>query len=248
ALPDQGLLVSQTLADILHLELGDWVQVKLRQGDFHTSQARVSALIDDSFGLNGYMTSAALNRLMRDDGAIDTALLAVDPDDVDTVQERLKQFPGVAKVASPRDFRRQFDKQSAGMMRLFTFIMTLFSSIIAIGVVYNNARVSLSQRTRDLASLRVIGFSKREISTILFGEQAVQVFIALPLGLVLGYYMSVGMMSGADPEAYRFPIRVSSRTYLYAMLVTLASAVVSALILRRKISNLDLIEVLKTRE
>lgn len=246
--PSQGLLLSALFQDILHVNVGDVVQVKLRQGDFRTVHVPVAGFVEDSFGLSGYMMLPALNRLMRDDGATDTAVLAVDSDQVDAVQARLKELPLVAKVSSPRDFRRQFDEQSAAAMGVFTMIMTIFSSVIAIGVVYNNARVSLSQRTRDLASLRVLGFSKREISTILFGEQAVQVALAIPLGLVIGYYMAVGMMSGVDPEAYRFPIRVSTRTYLYAVFVTVVSAIVSALILRGKIKRLDLIAVLKTRE
>lgn len=246
--PQQGVLLSQLLGEILHVKVGDSITIKLKQGDFRAVQAPVSGFIADSFGLSGYMTIPTLNRLMRDQGAIDTAVLAVDHDRLDAVQARLKELPQVAKVSSPRDFRRQFDEQSAAAMGVFTMVMTIFSAVIAIGVVYNNARVSLSQRTRDLASLRVLGFSKREISTILFGEQAVQVALAIPLGLIIGYYMSLGMMSGADPEAYRFPIRVSSRTYIYAVMVTLISAIVSALILRRRISQLDLIAVLKTRE
>jgi len=246
--PTQGLLLSSVFQNVLQVKVGDVVQIKLRQGDFRTVHVPVSGFVEDAFGLSGYMMLPALNRLMRDRGATDTAVLAVDEDQLDEVQARLKELPHVAKVSSPHDFRRQFDEQSAAAMGLFTMIMTVFSSVIAIGVVYNNARVSLSQRTRDLASLRVLGFSKREISTILFGEQAVQVALAIPLGLVIGYYMAVGMMSGVDPEAYRFPIRVSTRTYLYAVLVTVVSAIVSALILRGKIKRLDLIAVLKTRE
>ena len=116
--------------------------------------------------------------------------------------------------------------------------------LVTFGVPFPRGSIT----SAGLASLRVLGFSKREISTILFGEQAVQVALALPLGLVIGYYMAVGMMSGVDPEAYRFPIRVSTRTYLYAVFVTVVSAIVSALILRGKIKRLDLIAVLKTRE
>jgi putative ABC transport system permease protein len=134
------------------------------------------------------------------------------------------------------------------MMSVFTFIMTLFACIIAVGVIYNNARVALSQRNRDLASLRVLGFTKREISTILFGEQAIQVALAIPVGLLFGNWMARAMMSNVDPETYRLPVTVSTTTYLFAVAVGVASALFSALLLQRKLASLDLIGVLKTRE
>jgi putative ABC transport system permease protein len=144
--------------------------------------------------------------------------------------------------------QRQFDEQSAAIVSVFTLIMTLFAGIIAIGVVYNNTRVALSQRSRELASLRVLGYTRREIAGILFGEQAVQVALAIPVGLLIGRWMSEAMMSNVDPEAYRFPVFVSGTTYAFAIAVTLLSAVVSAFIMRRRIQTLDLIAVLKTRE
>src|SRR5690606_17160156 len=154
----------------------------------------------------------------------------------------------VVGVSSPRDFKRQFDEQSVAMMGVFTFIMTLFACIIAVGVIYNNARVALSQRNRDLASLRVLGFTKGEISTILFGEQAVQVALVILIGLWIGKQMAVAMMSNVDPETYRLPVMVAPATYAFAIAVAVASAVLSGLLLRRKLMNLDLIGVLKTRE
>jgi putative ABC transport system permease protein len=134
------------------------------------------------------------------------------------------------------------------MIGVFTFILTVFAGIIAIGVIYNNARVALSQRTRDLGSLRVLGFTQREIAGILLGEQAVQVALAIPLGLLFGRWLSAAMMSNVDPETYRLPVVVSTQTYLFAVIATLAAALLSALLVHRKLSKLDLISVLNTRE
>ena len=108
--------------------------------------------------------------------------------------------------------------------------------------------VALSMRSRDLASLRVLGFTRREISAILLGELSVQVLLAIPIGLVVGTWMAEGMMGMMDPETYRFPIVISARTYAFATIVALASGAVSALLVRRKLDRLDLIGVLKTRE
>jgi putative ABC transport system permease protein len=117
-----------------------------------------------------------------------------------------------------------------------------------VGVVYNNARVALSMRSRDLASLRVLGFRRGEISAVLLGELAVQVLLAIPIGIAIGAWMSKAMMNMSDPEQYRLPVMLSTETYAYAAGVTMAAGLVSALLVRRKLDKLDLIGVLKTRE
>lgn len=243
-----GVVLTEKLGDILDVAVGDRITVRLREGEWATRQVTVSGFVDEPFGLQAHMLMPDLERLMRDQGAVNTALLDVDPMYVEEVERRLKAMPVVANVSSPHDLKRQFDEQSAAMISVFTAIMVAFAAVIAIGVIYNNARVALSQRSRDLASLRVLGFTRREISAILFGEQAVQVALALPFGLVIGNWLSHAMLGNADPEMYRMEVVISERTYLFAVAVTLASAVASALILRRKLENLDLIGVLKTRE
>ncbi len=247
-IPDSGVMMTETLATLLHVAPGERVHLALREGSWPEYDIVVRELVNEPFGLQLHLPMAELNRWLGDRGALTSALLRVDMNEFSNVEQKLKQLPWIASVSSPHDFQRQFDEQSAAMMNFFTLIMTLFSAVIAIGVVYNNARVALSQRSRDLASLRVLGFTRREIASIIFGEQAVQVVLALPIGLVIGEWLSQAMMSNVDPEAYRFYVRISTQTYLFAIGVTIASAVLSAFILRRKIHRLDLIGVLKTRE
>lgn len=246
--PDEGLLLTKKLGEILEVDVGDHVWVELREGDWATRRIRISGFVEESFGLFGHMNGRALARVLGDTGPVNTALLKVDPVYSSSVEHRLKDFPQVVGVSSPQDFKRQFDEQSGAFIGVFTFILSLFAAIIAVGVIYNNARVALSQRSRDLASLRVLGFTRREISTVLFGEQAVQVALAIPLGLWVGHWLTQAMMSNVDPETYRLPVIISTRTYLYAIAVTLVSALVSALLLRQRLARLDLIGVLKTRE
>lgn len=246
--PPDGIVLTRKLAELLEVSRGDFVTVDFREGDWSTERVRVADFIEEPFGLTGHMHQQALARLLGDTGPVNTALLVVDPLAVASVEHRLKQVPLVVGVSSPGDFKRQFDEQSAAMIGVFTFILTLFAGIIAVGVIYNNARVALSQRTRDLGSLRVLGFTQREIASILVGEQAVQVALAIPLGLWFGRWLSVAMMSNVDPETYRLPVVVSTQTYLFAVAVTLGSALLSALLLHRKLARLDLIGVLKTRE
>lgn len=247
-IPNEGLVLTKTLGEVLNVRVGDSVNMSLREGSWPERRVVVTGFVDEPFGLQAHMAMSDLDRLLGDSGAVTTALLQVDMNAFGAIEEALKSIPWVASVSSPHDFKRQFDEQSAQMISVFTFIMTLFSAIIAIGVIYNNARVALSQRSRDLASLRVLGFTRREIASIVFGEQTVQVAMAIPMGLVIGKWLSQAMMSNVDPEAYRFYVRISAQTYLFATAVTLASALASAVILRRKIHRLDLIGVLKTRE
>ncbi|HEX7669181.1 MAG TPA: ABC transporter permease, partial [Polyangiaceae bacterium] len=141
-----------------------------------------------------------------------------------------------------------FRRQSGDSMNVTTLILTLFGCAIAVGVVYNNARIALSARSRDLASLRVLGFTRREISTVLLGELAAYLLLAVPLGIVLGRGLVSLMMSSVDPEMYRMPIVVTGRTYVFGVAVTLAAGLASGLVVRRKLDELDLVAVLKARE
>ena len=246
--PGDGLLLTRKLGEILGVDVGDTIDAELREGDRQTRALPVVGFVDESFGLQGHMDKLVLHQVLREARTVNQVLLEVDPEAFDAVTLRLKEIPWVLGVSSPRDFKERFEEQSGEMMATYTLILTIFASIIAVGVIYNNTRVALSQRSRDLASLRVLGFTQGEVAAILLGEQAVQVVLAIPLGMVVGYYMVVSMMSTVDPETYRLPIIISSRTYIYSSTVAIAAAVVSALLVRRKLNRLDLIGVLKTRE
>lgn len=248
ALPERGVLLTETLGRVLGVGVGERVEVELREGDRERRDVVVAGLVDEMFGLQGHMTLAEQSALLREQGSYSMALLEVDPAGYADVQRRLKDIPMVASVTRRDNLRQRFEAQSGGMMLAFTLIATLFAASIAVGVVYNNARVALSLRSRDLASLRVLGFTRAEISAILLGELALQVLLAIPVGLLVGTAMARGMLSGIDPETYRFPVIISMKTYAFAAIVTLAAGLFSALLVRRKLDRLDLIGVLKTRE
>jgi len=151
-------------------------------------------------------------------------------------------------VTSTERIIQRYREQTGGSMFVMTLILTLSAAAIAIGVVYNNARIALSLRGRDLASLRVLGFTRVEISTILLGELAAQVVLGIPLGFVLGHWWASVLAHSIDPEAIRFPLHIASSTYAAAGLIGLVSAVVSALLVRRQLDHLDLVAVLKSSE
>jgi putative ABC transport system permease protein len=248
-IPDEGVLLTNVLADILGVKAGDTIQVELKEGDRGDRELTVAGRIEEGFGLQGYMSKSKLHRLLREAPRFSSALLRIDAPMESEVQSRLNDIPAIQAVARKSDAIASFEKQTDETMKVMTFIMTLFATAIAISIVYNNARVSVSMRGRDLATLRVLGFTRAEISAILLGEQAVQIAIAIPLGLILGTLGAKALIaSWADPEIFRIPFIISDQTYAFSVAVVLASGIASALLVRRKLDRLDLIGVLKTRE
>ena len=248
-IPHSGLLITNVLADILDAGPGDFIEVELKEGDRGTRRVQISGTIDEAFGMQGYMQKSSLHELLREKPTINTALLRVDPSREAELQMRLTDIPTVQSIHRKRTLLERFEEQTGQTMQVITLILTLFATAIAVAVVYNNARVSLSVRSRDLATLRVLGFTRAEVSAILLGEQAVQVFIGIPFGLVLGTLGAQGLLElQADPEQFRMPMLIASRTYAFSVVVILAAAALSALLVRRRLDSLDLIGVLKTRE
>lgn len=248
-IPHSGILMTDVLADILGAEPGDLIEVELKEGDRGTRQVRIAGTIDEAFGIQGYVQKDTLHQLLREKPTINTALLRVDPAREAELHQRLTDIPMVQSIHRKRTLLERFEEQTSQTMYVITLILTLFATAIAVAVVYNNARVSLSVRSRDLATLRVLGFTRAEISAILLGEQAVQVLLGIPFGLLLGTWAARALLElQADPEQFRMPMLISSRTYAFAVVVILAAAVLSALLVRRRLDTLDLIGVLKTRE
>jgi len=248
-IPEEGVLLTSVLGDIFGVEAGDRIEIELKEGDRGIRELTVAGLIEEGFGLQGYMSKTNLHRLLRESPRFSSALLRISAPMETEVQSRLNEIPAIQAVSRKSDAIASFEKQTDETMNVMTFIMTLFATAIAISIVYNNARVSVSMRGRDLATLRVLGFTRGEISSILLGEQAVQIAIAIPLGLFLGTIGAKALIaSWADPELFRMPFMISNQTYAFAVAVVLASGIASALLVRRKLDRLDLIGVLKTRE
>lgn len=154
----------------------------------------------------------------------------------------------MASVYSPAVLRESLEQQiSENLMVTLSFLLVL-ATILAVGVIYNGARIALSERARELASLRVLGFTRREVSVLLLGEQAVLTALAIPLGWAIGVGFAAGILATLDLETYRIPLVITGRSYLLSAAVAAAAALLAALAVRRRIHRLDLIEVLKTRE
>jgi len=247
-LPEDGVLVTKKLGELLGLTPGDRVELEIKEGERPVVRPVVAGLVDEAAGLLIYARSGPVAGLERDLGAVSAVVLRIDPIQSVAIRTRLLDSPRVIDVSDLKaDMQKHMD-QHAAMFDVWTFISVLLASSVIFGVVYNNARISLATRSRDLASLRVLGFSRREISLVLIGSLAVEVVLAIPLGLLLGYAWAEQFASSFDQETFRLVAVVAPRTYLLATAVTLLSAAASALWVRRDLDRLDLVGVLKTRE
>ncbi|MCZ6506489.1 MAG: ABC transporter permease, partial [Acidobacteria bacterium] len=247
-LPSQGLVLSALLGEILDVEVGDTVEVEVLEGTRPHRSAVVAELVDDFLGTSAYMEIEALQRMVRQGETLSGAVMKVDSLQLERLYKRLKKMPFVAGVGLRRAQLENFQTYMGDNMGMVTAANLFFAFVIAFGVIYNTARISLSETSRELASLRVIGFTRREISAILLGELAVLTLAAIPLGLVLGYSMFVAAMQSLESELFRIPIVLSGDTFAMATVTVVASMVVSAAVVRRRLYNLDLIGVLKIRE
>jgi putative ABC transport system permease protein len=247
-LPSDGLVLSAKLGELLDLKVGDRVTVEVLEGERPVREVPVVAMFSEFIGLSAYMNLASLNQLLREGSSISGEFLSVDPQQADQLYAELKETPRVASVTIKSAALNSFKDTLAENMLRMTMFNVLFSSVIAFGVVYNGAQISLSERSRELATLRVIGFTRGEISWILLGELAALTAVAIPLGLTIGYALAQLLSLALDTELYRIPAIIRPKTYLFAAVVVGLATLFSGLVVRRKLDHLDLIGVLKTRE
>ncbi len=247
-LPSEGVVLTDHLATILGVVPGDLLTIEVLEESQPVLQVPVVALTKQYLGVWGYMRIETLNRLMREGGVLSGAYLAVDETDRQQVYAELKEIPKVAGTVVRKSAVQSFYDTMAETVLFFSFIANLMGATIAVGVVYNTARIALSERGRELASLRVLGFSHGEIAYILLGELALITLIAIPLGFLVGEGLCAFLASQFKTDLYRVPLVLESDTYASAATVVLLSAIVSGGVIWRKLGRLDLVAVLKTRE
>jgi putative ABC transport system permease protein len=246
--PVDGLLMTDRLAEKLRLTPGDLVTVELREGRREVLQVRLQATVSDMMGLNAFIQRDTLNRLLGDGDVANFFSLRVGSHDLPRLLEATQALPRVAGAFSKATMLRNMQEISARNVRIMSSILTAFAAVIAVGVVYNNARIALAERGWELASLRVLGFTRGEVSLLLLGELAIGIAIALPLGMFLGWALTHSIVGLIRSDQFLFPVVIQPRTYAWAALCVVAAGVASALVVRRRIDRLDMVAALKTRE
>lgn len=247
-LPETGIALSDALAGILDAKVGDLVEVELLERGRRRVDLPVTAIVEGYLGLMAYMDLDATNRLMREPPVISGVHISFDALQREHLFRRLKDTPVASFIALQRVSLQKFRETIAENLFIMVTTYVSLAVVIAFGVVYNFARISLSEQGREIASLRVLGFTKGEVSAILLTELAVLTLLAQPVGWALGYLLAFATVFAFESELYRIPLIVEPYVYASASLLVIAAALVSGLVVRRRIDRLDLIEVLKTRE
>ncbi len=247
-LPPQGLVLSKALADALGLAPGDDVVVRVLQGRRPERSATVTGLAEDFAGVAAYMDMDALNRLLGEGDRINGARLTVASGRWDDFLVAVKNTPQSSGVAIKEAMRDSFRRTTAESIGIIQTIYLIFATSVAFGIVYNSARISLSERARELATLRVLGFSRGEVGGVLVGELVILTLAALPAGLVLGSLMARALLAGVNTETVRLPLVLTPANYAFAVLVVAVATTASAVLACRKLDQLDLVGALKARD
>jgi putative ABC transport system permease protein len=246
--PPDGIVLTGKLAEILGVKAGDRLTVEVLEGQRPVKPVRVASLVDELIGLSAYMDIQALNRLMDEGSTISGAYLATDPLFEDQLYSAIKRTPAIGNTFMREAMLESFLQTVAENINISTTVIIVFACVIAFAVVYNNARIALSERGHELATLRVLGFRRGEIAFMLLGEQAILTLTAVPFGFLIGYGICGLLVWSFESETYRMPLVIGSKSYAFAFVTVVLAALFSALLVRRRIYRLDLVEVLKARE
>lgn len=246
--PPGGLVVSRDLAQTLGVEAGDRIAIEITEGRRPILELPVAAVVTTLIGSGVQMELGDLNALMGEGAVVSGAHLVADADAVDRLYTALKSAPGVAGVSlqsvAERNFRALMDES----MGVAIWLYTGFAGLIAIGVIYNSVRISLSESAHEFATLRVLGFTRAEVSYILLGEIGFLTLIALPAGGLLGTGLAWYFADAMSSDLFRLPFVIHPATYGFAAAVILVTTALSGLIVRARLDHLDLVAVLKARE
>jgi putative ABC transport system permease protein len=247
-MPEEGLLMSEKLAEVLGARIGDEVQVEVLDGRRPVVNVPIRGLVTDFAGVAAYMDITALQRILKEGDTVNGAYLAVDHKHWDQFMREVKDTPRAAFVMVKRDQLAAFRETTGKSMGILRKLYFTLAVIVAFGVVYNSARIALSERSRELATLRVVGFSLPEVRGVLVGELAVLVLLALPAGLLFGRGLALLIMASFSTETVRLPILISHSTYSIAVMVVLTASAASFALVSRMLARLDLVGVLKARD
>jgi putative ABC transport system permease protein len=247
-LPPDGIVLTDYLGMILGIRQGDSVTIEVLEGLRAVRNVPVVRLVKQYIGLQAYMEIGALNRFMQEGNALSGAYVTVDSLHQEEIYRRLVTMPRVAGALVRKEEIRNFYETQAEAILFFTFLTTILAGTIAFGIVYNSARIALSERSRELASLRVLGYTRAEISYIFLGELGLLVLGAIPLGLLMGSGLCAYIARAVSSDLFRIPVALTPATYSIAATVVVVSACLSGLIVRHRLDHLNLVAVLKTRE
>ena len=247
-IPSHGIVLSSILGQVLDIRVGDPVEIQFLEGRRSVVHLPVVGLATDFTGMAAYLELDALNRLLGEGDVITGASFTVDEARRSSFLRALKDIPRIGWVGIKRSLRANFEKTTAASINLIQSIYLTFAMVVSFGVIYNNARISLAERSRELATLRVIGFSQREVGAILVTELVILALLALPIGLLLGTGFATGILQQVNTETIRLPTILTAHNYAFAATVVATASTLSAMIVLRRLRQLNLVSALRAPE
>lgn len=242
---ENGFVISRKLAQLLDIQIGDNVKADVLEERRPELNLTVTAIYDEFMGIGAFMTIDKINSLLNEGPVVTGAAVMIDPNWSGPLYQNIKKVPTIIGLAMMSKMREIFeDLMDENIMRMMV-VYIVFAAIIAFGVIYNTARIAFSERSRELASLRVLGLTRGEVAYILFGELALVVIIAIPMGIFIGYSMFAGMVASFDSELFRMPLHINNDTYAYAVIVVILSTLLSFYLVWRQVDNIDLVTAQK---
>ena len=246
--PIGGIALDKTVAKKLNASIGDILEVEILTDSRPIMELPLVKLIDEKFGLNAYMTSEGLRRIMKEPQSVNAIHLMVDSRYANNLYKKLKETPAIGGIVNQKQALKSFEETMDKTMFALISFYTFLASLIAFGVVYNASRIALSERSTSLASLRILGFTRHEITYILLGELALILFASFPIGCLFGYFMSLAVSPMLTTDLYNFPLVIDKSTYSISVLVVIFSSIICWINLRNKLIDLDLVSTLKVRD
>jgi len=246
-IPPDGIVMSQTLARKLKIKTQDQIALEVLEGSRPKGVFPIAEVVDDFLGMFLYTQTDTLHRLMKEGAKINSVLVKTDGEQSQKLYTELKNYPTISSVSFKTAALKTFNETTAKFMLVFATILTIFSIIIAFGIVYNSMRITLSERNWEFASLQVLGFNNFEVFRMLMGEILTLCLVALPLGWALGYYLTKILVDYMAPEELAIPMKIEMSTFTYSALALVGSVIISGWVLWQKIKSLNFNEALKTR-
>lgn len=245
SVPETGLLISEKLADILGVKSGDTVSVQILEEKRQELMIDVRSINKQWLGLGAYIHTDYLHKLLDQHPRMTKAALKIDPQKQEQLFERLKQVPQIIGLNIVEVLKRTFNDIMAENLYKTMTTNIIFASFICFGVIYNTARIALSERWRELASLRVLGLTDKEVAYLLFGELSLLTLIAIPVGIFIGRMLSFGMTESMDTELFRIPFYIENSTYGYGTIILVSSTLISFVLVWRQLNRIDLVSAQK---
>ncbi len=246
--PESGILLNAQVAQKLGLNAGQEIQLEILEGNRKKINVTIVGTVDEILGQGAYMERTAVSRLLGESSSVNLLTLRTDANEESNLLHKLKSIPKIAGINTRAGTLKVFREMTSRSILATTIVLLLFAGIIAIGVVYNTAMIALSERAFELGSLRILGFNKLEVFSILAGELTIETLVALPIGCITGYGFAYLMFNSVETEGFNVPLNVSLETYGIALVTTILTAIISFIILYFKIKSMDLVSVLKIRE